>query len=198
MLIAECGMQIAESEIPGEHSPSPRRGSLRGFVLWTLAGLAIGILGTLVVLRIINRDPTPRLTPATFYAARDRWKKTAPADYDIEIRVAGPQAAVYRVEVRGGQPTAASRNGQPLNQRRTFGTWSIPGMFSTMSRDIDVVERRAAGQAKPGEIELILKAEFDPQYSFPRRYQRIEWGSRRGSTAVTVTWEVTEFRVVKR
>ena len=68
-------------------------------------------------------------------------------------------------------------------------------MFSTMARDVDVVERRAAGQAKPGETELILKAQFDPQYSFPQRYQRIEWGSRRGSDAVTVTWEVKEFRV---
>ena len=191
-------MEMAESGMTSEQSPLSRRGSLRGFVLWTLAGLAIGAVGTLVVLRIINRDPTPRLTPEMFYAARDKWKASAPPDYDIEIQVAGPQAATYRVEVRDGQPSAASRNGQPLNQRRTFGTWSVPGMFSTMSRDIDVVERRVAGQAKPGEIELILKAEFDPQYSFPRRYQRIEWGSRRGSTAVTVTWEVTEFRVSEK
>ncbi|MCI0359477.1 MAG: hypothetical protein L0211_13455 [Planctomycetaceae bacterium] len=164
-------------------------------MLWTLAGLAIGAIGSLVVLRIINHDPTPRMTPEVFYAALERWKASAPPDYDIEIQVAGPQAAVYRVQVRGGQPTAAWRNGQPLAQHRTFGTWSVPGMFSTMARDVDVVERRAEGRAKPGEVELILKAQFDPQYSFPRRYQRIEWGSRRGSDAVAVTWEVTEFRV---
>jgi len=172
-----------------------RRGSLRGFVPWTLVGLALGVVATLVALRIINRDPTPLLTPEAFYAAGDRWKASAPADYNIEIQVAGPQAAVYRVEVRGGQPAAAWRNGQPLKQHRTFGTWSVPGMFSTMARDVDVVERRTAGHAKPGETELIVKAQFDPQYSFPRRYQRIEWGSRRGSDAVTVTWEVREFRV---
>jgi len=164
-------------------------------LLWTLAGLALGVVATLIALRIINRDPTLLLTPAAFYAASARWKASAPADYDIEIEVAGPQAATYRVEVRGGQPRGAWRNGQPLKQRRTFGTWSVPGMFSTMARDVDVVERRAAGQAKPGETELILKAQFDPQYSFPQRYQRIEWGSRRGSDAVTVTWEVKEFRV---
>jgi hypothetical protein len=164
---------------------------------WTLAGIAVGAVGALIALRIINHDSTPRLTPADYYAARERWKAAALPDYDIEIEVAGPQAAVYRVEVRGGQPTAAWRNNRPLTQRRTFGTWSVPGMFSTMARDVDVVERRAAGRAKPGEIELILKAQFDPQYHFPQRYQRIEWGSRRGSDAVTVTWEVKEFRVRK-
>ncbi len=187
---------MTESAITQSQNPGVRRGSLRGFVLWTLAGLTLGAIGSLAVLRITTRDPTPRLTPADFYAAFERWKASAPPDYDIEIEVTGPQAAVYRVTVRGGQPTAASRNGQPLNQRRTFGTWSVPGMFSTMARDVDVVERRAAGQAKPGEVELILKAEFDPQYHFPLRYQRIEWGSRRGSDAVTVTWVVTRFQII--
>jgi hypothetical protein len=168
---------------------------LSRFLFWTFAGLAVGAIGSLVVLRIVNNDPTPRLSPEAYYAALERWKAAAPPDYDIEVQVTGPQAAVYRVEVRGGQPIAALRNGQSLNQRRTFGTWSVPGMFSTMARDVDVVERRLTGRAKPGEVELILKAEFDPKYSFPRRYQRIEWGSRRGSDAVTVTWEVKEFRV---
>ncbi len=181
---------MAESEVP-----VVRRGGLRGFALWTLAGLALGTVASLVVLRLINRDPTPRLAPEAFYAAFDRWKATAPPDYNIEIEVTGPQAAVYRAQVRGGQPIAAYRNNQPLRSRRTFGTWSVPGMFSTMARDVDAVERRAAGQSRPGEVELILKAEFDPMYHYPRRYQRIEWGSRRGSDAVTVTWVVREFLV---
>jgi hypothetical protein len=173
-----------------------RRGGLRRFALWTLAGLALGTIASLVVLRVINRDSTPRLTPAEFYAALDRWKASPPANYDIEIQVTGPQAAIYRAEVRDGQPTAAWRNGQPLTQRRTFGTWSVPGMFSTMARDVDVVERRAAGRAKPGEIELILRADFESQHHFPRLYERIEWGSRRGSDAVAVTWEVVRFQVL--
>ena len=170
---------------------------MRRFLLWTLAGLALGVVATLVALRMINHDPTPLLTPELFYAASARWKASAPADYDIEIQVAGPQAAVYRVEVRGGQPAAAWRNGQPLKQHRTFGTWSVPGMFSTISRDLESEERRTTGRAQPGTPQLILKAQFDSQYHFPQRYRRIEWGSRRGSNAVTVTWEVVEFKVVQ-
>jgi hypothetical protein len=183
---------MAEAE-----SPSARRGGCGPFVVWTLAGLTLGVILTLLALRIIHHDPTPRLTPEAFYAAQERWKAAAPADYDIEIEVTGPQSAVYRAEVRGGLAQAAWRNGQPLTNRRTFGTWSVPGMFGTIGRDIEAVERRTAGKAKPGEVELILKTQFDPQYHFPRRYQRIEWGSRRGSDAVTATWEVKQFRVVR-
>jgi hypothetical protein len=170
---------------------------LRGFAVLALAGLAAGIVAAVAYLRYANYDPTPPLTPELYYAARDRWRASGPKDYDVEIAVAGPQAATYRVQVRGGLPEAAWRNGHPLKQRRTFGTWSVDGMFSTIARDIDALERRAAGEAGINETELILRAEFDPQYSYPRIYKRIEWGSRRGSTATTATWEVVEFRVVK-
>jgi hypothetical protein len=174
---------------------SPNGAVLRRLVLWSLAGLASGIVAAIVVLRVANYDPTPPLTPELFEAARQRWKAASPPDYDIQVRVVGPQPADYRVEIRSGQPQAAWRNGHPLRQRRTFGTWSVPGMFSTMSRDVEAIERRAAGRAGVNETQLILRAEFDPKYSYPARYKRIEWGSRRGSTAVTVTWEVTEFTV---
>ena len=69
----------------------------------------------------------------------------------------------------------------------------VPGMFSTISRDIEALERFKAGRERQ---ELILRAAFDPRYSYPQRYRRIEWGSRKGSDAVTVSWEVSEFKVV--
>ncbi|MEX2176040.1 MAG: DUF6174 domain-containing protein [Pirellulaceae bacterium] len=163
----------------------------RRVVLWTLAGLALGACLTIVVLRVLHRDSVPTLTPDLFHAARQRWKANEPADYDLEVRVTGSQPAVYRVEVRGGQAQAAWRNGQPLKQRRTFGTWSVPGMFGTIGRDVEAIERRAAGRADPRAPELTLRAEFDPRYGYPRRYQRIEW-----SSPVEVSWEVVEFRLV--
>jgi len=169
--------------------------SLRRFLLWSLAGGCLGIAATLVIIAILNRDPTPRLTPALFDAAHQRWSSAAPADYDIETRVTGPQPATYRVQVRGGQALAAWRNGAPLLNAKTFGTWSVPGMFSTISRDLESEERRTTGRAQPGTPQLILKAQFDARYHYPQRYRRIEWGSRRGSDAVTVTWEVLEFKV---
>jgi hypothetical protein len=165
--------------------------SLQRFVLGSLLGVAIGIVPALYILRLANRDPTPPLTPELFYAAYERWKATAPADYDIEVRVTGSQPAVYRVEVRGGEAQSASRNGEPLLTRRTFGTWSVPGMFSTISRDIEAVERHATGKAERFTPRLTLRAQFDPKYSYPQRYRRIQQWS-----TVEVAWEVTEFRVV--
>jgi hypothetical protein len=181
---------------PSRAPPRARFGPLAKFIAWTFVGGLVGVLGTLIALRVANRDPTPALTPDLFHAAHERWQTSAPPNYDIEIRVSGPQPATYRAEVRGGQAQAAWRNGQPLTTRRTFGTWSVPGMFSTMSRDVEQLEREAAGKADPRLPGLILRAKFDEKYSYPARYSRIEWGSRKGTTAQGVTWEVTEFKVL--
>lgn len=179
--------------------PQPARasGALARFSRWAILGALAGVVVMLIAMRIANRDPTPELTPALFEAARQRWRDIAPRDYDIEVRVEGPQAATYRVQVRGGQATAAWRNGKPLTSVRTFGTWSVPGMFSTMSRDVETIERQAEGRADPAIPPLVLRASFDPKYSFPQRYSRIEWGSRKGSTATTVNWEVVRFQIAK-
>jgi hypothetical protein len=190
------------AEQPSGHDRPPKRfvggpSTLARFSRWAILGCLAGVVISLIALRIANHDPTPELTPALFESARQRWKAAAPSDYDIEVRVEGPQAATYRVEVRGGQAAAAWRNGKPLRSVRTFGTWSVPGMFSTISRDVETIERQAEGRADPAIPPLILRAAFDSQYSFPQRYSRIEWGSRKGSTATAVTWEVVEFKALQ-
>ncbi len=190
--------QSTSAEAVAESATSPRRpvatSGLRRFVAWTFVGIGVGLVIVLFFARQANYDPTPTLTPALFEAAHERWKGVAPPSYDIEIRVTGPQASTYRVEVRDGEPQAAWRNGQPLMTRRTFGTWSVPGMFATMSRDVEAIERAAERHTSP---PLILRAEFDPKYSYPAKYRRIDNGSRKGSDAIAVTWDVTEFRVVE-
>lgn len=164
----------------------------RRFVLGSLLGAAVGSVPALYVLRLANRDPTPPLTPDVFHTAHRRWRASAPANYDIETRVTGSQPAIYRVEVRGGEAQAAWRNGEPLASPRTFGTWSVPGMFSTISRDIEAVERHAAAKADRFTPRLTLRAEFDAEYSYPLRYRRIQQWS-----TVEVAWEVTEFRAIE-
>jgi hypothetical protein len=167
----------------------PKSGARR-FVLFMFVGLVVGGIASLVVLRARYADPTPNIEPADYYAARDRWQANAVPNYDIEVVVTGTQGAKYRVEVRDGEARAAWRNDSPLMTQRTFVTWSVPGMFGTMSRDIEVLELHAAGKAGPTTPRLTLRAEFDPQYGYPVRYRRIEWGS-----PVQVSWEVTRFEV---
>jgi len=166
------------------------RAALRRFVLWTLAGIGMGLVLSLIALRSMRYDPTPTLTPELFYAAHERWKAVAPPNYDIEVRVTGSQPATYRVQVRDGEAEAAWRNGRELSSRRTFGTWSVPGMFSTISRDIEAIERHAAGKADRFTPRLTLRAEFDPEYSYPKRYRRIQ-----NRSTVEVAWEVVKFQV---
>jgi hypothetical protein len=182
-----------ENAVSGEPRNPRAAGTLRRFVAWSCFGGAVGLAAALVALRQANYDPAPALTPQAYEAAYARWRAREISDYDIEIRVTGPQAATYRASVRNGEPTAAWRNGKPLTTRRTFGTWSVPGMFSTISRDIAAVEQAAAkGRPTP----LILRAAFNAERGYPERYRRIDNGSRKGSDAIAVTWDVIAFEIV--
>ncbi|WP_254507291.1 DUF6174 domain-containing protein [Anatilimnocola floriformis] len=164
----------------------------RVFVLWLLAGLLVGGIVTLMVMRNRVADPLPELKPADFYAARAKWEKNELPNYDIEVQVTGTQGATYRVQVREGKAIAAWRNDKPLLQERTFSTWSVRGMFGTISRDIDHLERRAAGKSEQSTPRLTLRGEFDAKTGYPARYRRIEWGS-----SVEVSWKVTQFETAK-
>ena len=157
---------------------------------WVLIALAVASAAGLLALRWWRADPIPPLAPEQFYEARAKWEQEAPPDYDIEVVVSGSQPATYEVQVRGGQPELALRNGKPLQQRRTFGTWSVPGMFSTMLRDVETVERSTSRNPDPSVPRLRLRAAFDERYGYPSRYRRIQLGS-----PVEVSWQVTRFEV---
>lgn len=183
------GYPVQEAKsLPIREKQPATRSSGRVFVLWMLVGLLAGVIVTLFVLRSRYADPLPQISPADFHAARARWQANEVRDYDIEVEVTGTQGAKYRVQVRDGKALAAWRNDLPLKQERTFSTWSVRGMFGTMSRDIDALERRAAGKADQTTKRLTLRAQFDPQTGYPASYRRIEWGS-----PVEVSWRVTKF-----
>ncbi len=116
-------------------------------------------------------------------------------DYDVEIEVKGLQPAKYHVEVRKGIARKALRNGRPLRQRRTLGTWSINGMFSTMASDVEHLRRSEQGREQSDTLHLELRAEFDSQWGYPLRYHRLEqvrFGNNR-----SVSWQVTKFKVTE-
>ena len=163
----------------------------RVFLLCLFAGIFVGSVASILFLRNRVADPLPELRPADFYAAREKWDKNELPNYDIEVQVTGTQGATYRVQVREGKAIAAWRNDMPLLQERTFSTWSVRGMFGTISRDIDHIERRAAGKAEQSAPRLTLRGEFDKETGYPARYRRIEWGS-----SVEVSWQVIKFAAV--
>ena len=176
---------------PDAAGQAPRRAGFGRLGCSLLVGTLAGLAVTLAVLRWQWADPTPQLTRQSFDAAQQRWRAHGPADYDIEVHVTGPQPGRYRVSVRGGQSVAAYRNDRPLTQRRVFSTWSVPGMFGTISRDVENVERRRAGRADLLTGELTLRASFHPHYGYPQHYLRMESGS-----VQDVSWDVVRFDIV--
>ena len=157
-------------------------------------GLMI-LLGALFILTLVLtirlRDPgarLPLLTPVEFAAAQQRWQQHGLANYDVEVAVSTRQEETYRIVVRAGNVISATRNGQPLKQRRTFDTWSVSGMFNTMAIDLENVEMFAAEQASQTP-QLTLRAAFDKERGYPLRYHRTE--QRKWSPNYDVSWQVT-------
>lgn len=72
-----------------------------------------------------------------------------------------------------------------------MGTWSIPGMFSTMQSDVENVERIAAGNATPQTPQVTMRGQFAPQFGYPSTYVRIE--RTKTGRSYEVAWQVTEF-----
>lgn len=178
--------QPKRSALPADARPATRR--IRSALLAISAGTALALFCLILLLTWMRSDRLPELTRSRFEQSLAQWEKAEPANYDIEVRVEGPQPGVYRVTVRGGRVRGATRNGYPLRQQRTLGTWSATGMFRTIEQDMLHGENVAAGRAGPRPIQLLLRAEFEPTWGYPARYQRIQWGSQ-----MEVVWEVTHF-----
>lgn len=136
----------------------------------------------------------PALTRVAWQAAQDRWQAAGPESYEIEVQVAGRQAATYRTTVHDGQVARALRNGLPLTQSRTAGAWSVPGMFTTMHLDLERNERAARGEGPGSSFQTELSARFHPQWGFPEQFHRVEHGT--GSTNPDVSWVVVRFDVL--
>lgn len=175
-----------------DHEPDHRPAGTSGRkVLLVLLGLG-GTLLAILLYMALGRDGTwSPLTAAALESARQRWQQSGVESYTLEVEVFGRQPAVYRVEVRRGRTRSATRNGAPLRQQRTWGTWSVPGMFDTIERDLAHIERVAEGRADASTPRLTVRVQFDQQYGLPRRYLRIERAGIGGNPEVR--WEVRQF-----
>ncbi len=176
---------------PAEHQKKLRR-ILAVFVAGTLAVILLAV----VALAVAMSRAIPVLTTQRFDEAKAQWDQIGPADYDITINVSGNQPAVYRVEVRQRQAISATHNGHPLTDNRTFSTWSVPGMFGTMGRDVETNRQAVAASTA---VPLFLRAEFDPNFGFPQRYLRADERSElklEQRQMSTTSWNVVEFEIV--
>jgi len=154
----------------------------KGSFPWKPALLVFVVVGALVAgVLAIRSVRLPRLTRTEFDAAKAIWDSKVPDNYDVTVKVTGMQPGTYEVSVENRVAVAAKFDGRQLNRPRTFGTWSVSGMFSTLSSDLETNDKHNY---------LMLGAEFDPQYGYPHRYERIEM---RTGAHDALQWEVTRF-----
>jgi hypothetical protein len=136
----------------------------------------------LAVALVAFRSSLPRLSGRSLHVAEQTWQAAKVRDYKIEIDVRGAQPAIYAVEVKDGEPISGSRNGIAFTRRRSWETWSVPGMFETLASDVASLDENPS--------QLVVRCQFDPRYGYPAKYERIQMG-----TGLQVSWEVTKFEV---
>jgi hypothetical protein len=149
-------------------------------LVWAFVGAIVGVTATLAFTAWMRRDRLPTLTRDRMDAAEQRWKQKAPNSYTIEIAVSAREESVYVVEVVEGNVISASRNGTPIRQRHAWHTWSVPGMFDTLTSDIEHLEEK--------DMQIVVRCKFDENLGYPAQYERIQL-----LTASQVFWRVTRF-----
>jgi hypothetical protein len=140
-----------------------------------LAGLSV----VAVVLPIVyNLDQ--QLRPGQLAAARERWRRAGPADYDLTYSVQYDRerlAQRHVVLVRGGRVAWASCEGEVVCVSPAVGAvvGLAAGAGTAGGRDVpaifDHVEALLREEGSPGRRNLLV-AVFDPQAGWPRRIIR--------------------------
>jgi Family of unknown function (DUF6174) len=180
-------MSSTDSSPQNPHEAKIRKTS--GCLPWILLAAGCLILGGMVGLFMAVSQRPPVMDAHQFDMARKRWDENRIPNYRVEIVVEGAQPATYVVEVRDGTAVKALRNGNPLTQLRTFATWSVDGMFGTLESDVASLESQLEKSGASGSPPtLMLRAEFDPKYGYPKRYFRADW-----QRNLETLWTVTRF-----
>jgi len=168
-------------------SITPSRFRPAALIIGTLLG-AMAVAAGLLTYAFLNRNTTPLLTRAEYEAAADRWNASGLTDYNLDLALAGNRPGKIHVEVRDGQATKMERDGVVPRQERTWYYWTVPGMMDTIAEELEMAESPAQSFNASGASEVIQRAEFDPTYGYPRKYDRVVLGA-----DFETHWEVTKF-----
>ncbi|HEY1599103.1 MAG TPA: DUF6174 domain-containing protein [Pirellulales bacterium] len=174
------------------------------------AGGSVLALAVLLGVLIARREPSvPMVTREELAAAERLWQTHGPASYTMDLLIGGRQPGPVHIEVSDGTVTRMTRDGVTPSQRRTWEYWTVPEQFETIRQDFDSAETAGGFGAAPG-TQTILKADFDPQYGYPRRYQRFVLASKTPAQSpslapiessagadLDVDWRVTRFEAGK-
>lgn len=164
--------------------------SLGSIVLGVMLGVSLVLAGLVVLLLLRTRDRAPPLSAKSLEVAAKRWKAEGLADYDLEVLISGGQSGRYQVQVRNGRPKSVKRNGV-APRRGTWDSWTVPGLLGVIRRELELSADPVRGFNAPPGAEVVLRAQFDPKWGYPRRYQRSILDTSRAATEIE--WQITTF-----
>ena len=183
------------SPVPPSTAPSesPRRDgrlSPRALIVALLAAV-VTIAAVIVFLQAFVARHIPALAAAEFELAQARWQQRGPASYEMEIEIRGAQPGMVFVRVLNGEVVEMSRDGRAPRQRRTWDAWSVPGQFDMIERELEMAEDPEHEMQVAAGSETQLRAEFDPQFGYPRQFHRTMFGG-----GPEVYWRVSRFEAL--
>lgn len=156
-----------------------------------LTALLLGLLAIALMLAVVYfvfAQRLPELTPERLAEAQAKWAQAGPANYTMDIELGGARPGIVHIEVENGEPIAMTRDGNTPKQQRTWGVWSVPGMFETIERELELAEDPIHEMDAPQGTQLWLRCQFNPQYGYPQIFHRAVRGG-----GPEVYWNVTKF-----
>ena len=174
----------AQSADSVEHPPN--RVTTVPVTAFLLVLLVIALL--LGVVYFVFGRRIPELTPERLAEAQAKWARAGPASYTMDIDLGGARPGVVHIEIENGDPIAMTRDGVTPKQERVWGVWSVPGMFDTIERELELAEDPVNQMDAARGTKLWLRCEFDPVYGYPQVFHRAVRGG-----GPEVYWEVTRF-----
>jgi hypothetical protein len=152
-----------------------------------LAIAAVTIVCVLGLVWFLLGERIPDLTAERLAAAEQIWEKNGPKSYDLDVTIRGTQPGQVQLQVRNGQPTAMTRDGNSPPER-TWDVWTVPGQFKMLDDEMALAaDPNHKGQGVPGS-QVWLRCDFDPKYGYPRIFHRVITGG-----GPEVFWQVTKF-----
>lgn len=179
----------APSDIPAAEPPGKL--TARSIVLGLALGLSVTLAIGLVAAVWLLRDPMPRVSAESLEAAIRRWDEAGPGSYRLQVELSGSQQGAIHIEVHDEQVVAMTRDGVAPSQRRTWDYWSVPSQLEMIAQDLDSAEDPEAAFGVSSRSQVVMKADFDPRFGYPRVYQRAILG-----TGSELRWEITSFEVL--
>lgn len=150
-------------------------------------GLLLGLAAAAVTLILWQRGDGDVLDEAGLERALVRWTKAGPADYDLVVVTGGARAARHEVEVRDERVVARKTDGRAAEER-LLGTWSVAGMFKTLKLELENRRRAARTYGVSGPDDVVLHADFDAEYGYPRHFLRHVQGQKK-----SIEWTIESF-----